>query len=65
MSKRDCASGAEGKRAAEKKRKVPPWPPAKEGIEFSYIFTGEEQVGYNVEVMCTVKGREVKAMCVT
>jgi len=50
MSKRDCASGAEGKRAAEKKRKVPPWPPGEEANKFLHIFTGVEQVGYNVEV---------------
>ena len=62
MSKRDCASGAEGKKVSEKKRKLP-WPPGDPGQEFVYIFTGEEQIGCNVEVMRTVKGREVKAMC--
>jgi len=55
MSKRDCASGAEGKRAAEKKRKVPPWPPVEEENKFLYIFTGLEQVEYNVEVCALLR----------
>jgi len=63
MSKRDCASGAEGKKVAEKKYKLP-WPPGDSGKEFSYTFTGEEQIGHTIEVMRTVKGREVKAVCV-
>jgi hypothetical protein len=62
MSKRDCASDTEGKTlslSAEKKRKLL-WPPGDSGKEFSYTFTGEEQIGHTVEVMRTVKGREVK-----